>query len=94
MTSTITSEQTSPIQQTPMSRSLSSEAIAAAFKKAGPFLTIQIPNMDFKETMAPPPSPVDFDWSPASTEGSPSNESDALSWTYFSPRKEMHSVAA
>jgi hypothetical protein len=49
---------------TGISRTLSSEAVAAALK-ASPSLTIRTTNLDFKETTAPPPSPVDFDWSPA-----------------------------
>ena len=49
---------------TGISRTLSSEAVAAALK-ASPSLTIRTTNLDFKETQAPPPSPVDFDWSPA-----------------------------
>lgn len=49
---------------TGISRTLSSEAVAAALK-ASPSLTIRTSNLDIKETQAPPPSPVDFDWSPA-----------------------------
>jgi len=74
-----------------ISRTLSSEAIAAALK-ASPSLSIRTSNLAFKETQAPPPSPVDNDYSPAS--GSHADHADAVTAADWRRGREEMRVGA
>jgi hypothetical protein len=75
-----------------LNRTLSSEAVAAALK-ASPSLSLRTTNLDFKETQAPPPSPIDFDWSPEHSD-SPADHANAVSAAAWRRGREEMRVGA
>jgi hypothetical protein len=77
-----------------ITRTLSSEAVAAALK-ASPSLSLRTTNLIFTEPCAPPPSPVEFDDSPAySVDGRARSEADSVSAEDWRRGKEEMRVSA